>query len=151
MSTRIFVVHGPNLNLLGTREPEIYGSQTLADINARLAECAKELGIELHTAQHNGEGELIELVQQAGREASGLVINPGGYTHTSVALHDAIRGTTVPTVEVHLSNLYARDAFRHNSVTGSACRGVIMGFGSDSYLLGLRQLTSWVLGVSKGT
>ena len=136
----IYVIHGPNLNLLGTREPEIYGRLTLAELNAQLQAEAASLGVRIECFQSNHEGALIDRVHEAAQVGAGIVINPGGYTHTSVALHDAILGVSVPVIEVHLSNLYARDAFRHESVTGSACRGVIMGLGDGSYKLGIRAL-----------
>ena len=178
---RVLVLHGPNLNLLGTREPEIYGAETLAEIDISLIALGERLGLVVETAQANSEGRLIDLIQEfalcrpdtaisaaqlqvLGRElggsdpsasadsqaetvtgdspARGLVINPGGYTHTSIALRDAIAAVGLPTVEVHLSNLYGRESFRHTSVTGGACRGVIMGLGSESYRLALHALAS---------
>ncbi len=136
----ILVVHGPNLDLLGEREPEIYGRTTLAELDASLIRLGESLGLSVHTRQANAEGTIIDLVHEARRHYAGLVINPGGYTHTSIAIHDALRAVGVPVVEVHLSNLYGRDPRRHVSVTGAACRGVIMGFGPKSYELALRQL-----------
>lgn len=138
------VIHGPNLNLLGTREPEVYGHTTLAELDATLADLGAKLGLRISCDQANGEGEIVDLVHRAGADALGLVINPGGYTHTSVAIADALRGVSVPAIEVHLSNLYAREPFRHVSLTGAACAGVIMGFGVNSYEVALRQLAQHV-------
>lgn len=142
----VLVVHGPNLNLLGTREPGIYGSATLRELDARLVGLAAELGLAVTTAQANGEGELVDLVQSVRGAHAALVINPGGYTHTSVAIHDALKSLDVPIVEVHLSNLYSREALRHTSVTGAAAVGVIMGLGFDSYELALRHLAQTLTG-----
>jgi 3-dehydroquinate dehydratase-2 len=136
---RFVVLHGPNLNLLGEREPGVYGTASLADVDASLAQLAAALGVLVECHQANGEGALIEALH-AARFADGIVVNPGGYTHTSVALHDAIRACPCPVVEVHLSNLYAREPFRHVSVTGAACVGVVMGLGANSYHLALRHL-----------
>lgn len=139
----VLVIHGPNLNLLGRREPEIYGRLTLAELDAELVLLGEELGLRVTTHQGNGEGELVTLVQSAAQHA-GVVINPGGYTHTSVAITDALRAATVPIVEVHLSNLYGREPLRHVSLTGGACDGVIMGLGPSSYHLALRYLAAKV-------
>ena len=134
---RIQVLHGPNLNLLGTREPEHYGHVTLAAIDAELARRAAERGAEIRSAQSNVEGELIDRIQGALGWADAIVINPGSYSHTSIGIRDAIDAVGIPTVEVHLSNIYAREEFRHQSITAARCVGVISGFRAQSYYLGL--------------
>ena len=138
---KILILHGPNLNMLGTREPEIYGSRSLDDINMALIELGKEIGADLKCFQSNHEGALIDALQDAYTWADGVVFNPGGYTHTSVALRDAITAIGIPVIEVHLSNVYAREEFRHRSLISAVCRGKIAGFGWRSYVLAIRALS----------
>ncbi len=137
---KVTVLHGPNLDRLGVREPGIYGETTLADLDAAIAREAEAVGLSVVCRQSNHEGQLIEWVHGADGDADGLVINPAGYTHTSVALADALRAMRIPVVEVHLSNLYARESYRHVSHTAPACAGVIMGLGVEGYLLAIRYL-----------
>lgn len=137
---RVLVVHGPNLNLLGTREPEVYGTTTLAEIDRRLAAIAKEADAELRIVQSNHEGELLDAIQAASGWADGLLINPAGLTHTSVALRDALAAADVPVVEIHLSNVHAREEFRRHSYVSPVALGVVSGFGPQSYFLGLQAL-----------
>jgi 3-dehydroquinate dehydratase-2 len=137
-------LHGPNLNLVGTREPAIYGRTDLAQIDAMLVQLGTELGATVTCRQSNHEGILIDWLQAAANDADGVVINPGGYTHTSVALRDAIAAISVPCVEVHLSHVLAREEFRARSMTAPACIGSVSGFGSASYALGLRGLLEYL-------
>lgn len=137
---RILVLHGPNLNLLGAREPEIYGRTRLADIDAQLAGIAKERGAELECFQSNHEGALIDRIHEAASRASGILVNPGGLTHTSVALRDALVASGLPVVEVHLSNIFAREEFRRRSLVSGIALGVISGLGALGYRLGLEAL-----------
>ena len=134
---KVLVLHGPNLNLLGTRDPATYGKTTLAEIDAELRRRAKERGATVRCVQSNLEGKLVELIQKAKGTADAIVINPGGYTHTSVAIRDAIDAVGLPAIEVHLSNIHAREPFRHESITAAKCVGQITGFGPQSYYLGL--------------
>jgi 3-dehydroquinate dehydratase-2 len=139
---KIAVIHGANLRLLGTREPEVYGSDTLVDINRRLNELAVELGVQLETYQSNHEGEILDFVAEAAHRVDGFLINPGAFTHTSIALLDAFLGVQRPFVEVHLSNTARREEFRRHSYLSGAATGVVYGFGVHSYLLGLRGLVA---------
>lgn len=141
---RVLVLHGPNLNLLGTREPEVYGRTSLDTIEAQLNFQALELGAVVDSRQSNREGELVDWIQEARTEFEGIVLNAAGYTHTSVAIRDAIVASETPCVEVHLSNTHAREAFRKESLIAPVCVGVIMGFGAESYALGLRGLIDYL-------
>jgi 3-dehydroquinate dehydratase-2 len=134
---RVLVIHGPNLNLLGRRDPAVYGSTTLDEINAELKRRGGARGADVETVQSNLEGEIVDLVQSAHGRFDAIVMNPGGYTHTSVAIRDAIDAIAIPTIEVHLSNLHARESFRQTSITAARCVGQISGFGPQSYYLGL--------------
>ena len=137
---KIVVIHGPNLNLLGTREPAVYGSRTLSELDAEIAAHARARGVTVETFQSNHEGELVARIHQAAADGAGIVINPGAYTHTSLAIADALRGVDVPAVEVHLSNIHARGPERSRSVTAAACRGLVSGFGFAGYALGIDAL-----------
>lgn len=135
---KILVIHGPNLNLLGTREPEIYGRQTLAEIDAMLVRHGREAGVEVESFQSNHEGEIVDRIQRAASSGyAAIVMNPGAYAHTSLAIADAVRSVRTPVVEVHVSNIHARGPERARSVTAEACRGIISGFGPESYRLGV--------------
>jgi 3-dehydroquinate dehydratase-2 len=136
----VFVLNGPNLNLLGSREPAVYGSLTLEDLEARAREVGDELGLTVHCRQSNHEGALVDWIQEAGRAAQGIVLNAGAFTHTSVAIHDALRSVATPTIEVHLSNVHARESFRHHSYVSAVAAGIIIGLGVDGYDFALRAL-----------
>lgn len=135
---RILVLNGPNLNLLGTRQPEIYGKLTLAEINQKVRALAKDLGVEVEIRQSNHEGELVTWIQDAPKKFGAIVINPAAYTHSSIAMRDALTAVGIPTVEIHLSNIYKRETFRRHSYIAEAAVGQIAGFGVESYLLGIR-------------
>ena len=137
---KILIIHGPNLNMLGKREPEIYGAETLSDVNSRIETLAGELGVEVGFFQSNSEGEIVGKIQDAASEYGGIVMNPGAYTHTSIAIRDAILSTGLTVVEVHISNVHKREEFRHKSYVSGVALGVVSGFGIDSYFLGLRGL-----------
>lgn len=138
---KFYVIHGPNLNFLGIREPEVYGGDSLEAINTEIKNFAKENKVGVYFFQSNHEGEIIDTIQKAHREnVDGIIINPGAFTHYSYAIHDALKGITPPAIEVHLSNIHAREDFRKNSVTAPACKGQISGFGADGYILGLIAL-----------
>ena len=141
----VLVLNGPNLNLLGTRKPEVYGSTTLADVESRCREAAGKLGLDVEFRQSNHEGQLIDWIHECGAQVKaatsiGAVFNPGAYTHTSVALHDAIEGAAVPVIEIHISNVHAREAFRHHSYISPVARGTIVGFGVYGYVLAIQGL-----------
>ena len=140
----VLVLHGPNLNLLGTREPDVYGTDTLADIDSQLTELAEELKITIRIKQSNSEEMLIESLHSSREWANGVLFNPGAFTHTSVALRDAIAAIDVPVVEVHLSNIHARESFRRDSLLAPVCIGSISGFGTNSYMLGLQALKTHI-------
>jgi 3-dehydroquinate dehydratase-2 len=146
---KILILHGPNLNLLGKREPDVYGTTTLDEINKRVAALGGELGVETTFYQSNHEGELVQRIQDAMGTFSAVVFNPGAYTHTSVALRDAIASTGIPTIEVHLSNIHRREEFRRHSFIAAVALGQIAGFGPDSYLLGLRAAVQAVAAAGK--
>lgn len=145
---KILVLHGPNLNLLGRREPEVYGSTTLDDINQSLELLGQSLQVQVSAFQSNHEGDLVDKIHQAWGQQDGILINPGAYTHTSVAIRDAIAGVALPTVEVHLSNVYKREAFRHHSYIAPVAIGQISGFGAESYRLGLQALVGHLRSMS---
>lgn len=138
----ILVLNGPNLNLLGTRQPEIYGKTTLAQIEKKLGALAKDLGVKIACRQSNSEGELVTWIQQAAGKFGAILINPAAYTHTSLAMRDAIAAVGIPAIEIHLSNIYRRESFRHHSYIAEVAVGQIAGFGVESYLLGLRAAAS---------
>jgi 3-dehydroquinate dehydratase II len=139
----IYVLNGPNLNLLGTREPSTYGHATLADVEKLCADTAAQFGLKAHCRQSNHEGELVDFINEAhALKAAGIVINAGAYSHTSIALHDALKAVTVPTVEVHISNIHARESFRHHSFTAMAAFAILAGFGIDGYRLAINGLAA---------
>ncbi len=142
---RIAVVHGPNLRLLGRREPDIYGSNTLEEVDRALLDLAGELGVELEIFQSNHEGEILDFLEEASGRVGGVLINPAGLTHTSVSLRDALLGIGLPAVEIHLSNPASRERFRHRSLVAGATMGTVAGFGKNSYLLGLRALVAHLI------
>jgi 3-dehydroquinate dehydratase-2 len=141
---KVLVIHGPNLNLLGQREPEVYGALTLSRINAEMEKLARELGVEIEFFQSNHEGALVEAIQEALDRVEAIIINPAAYTHTSVALRDALLAVSLPAVEVHLSNVHRREEFRHRSLIADVAVGQVAGFGLHSYLLGLRAVLTLI-------
>lgn len=143
---KILAIHGPNLNLLGEREVDIYGSLTIDQINSKLKDAAKKKQVEITIVQSNHEGEIVELIGKAKNNFDALLINPAAYTHTSIAIRDAIEAVAIPTVEVHLSNIYAREEFRHTSVIAPVAKGQVTGFGLNSYLLGLEAAIGLISG-----
>ena len=148
---KILLIHGPNLNLLGEREPDVYGKLTLAEIDQRLAALAKEHGVELRTMQSNSEGAIIDAIQEARTWAGGLMINPGALTHYSLSIRDALSAVRLPAVEIHISNVFAREEFRHRSVIAPVCLGSVCGFGWRSYELGLIGLVEYLKSRSENT
>ena len=140
MPNTVFVLNGPNLNLLGLREPGVYGTTTLADVEASVRAAGERLGLAIDFRQSNHEGVLVDWIHEAREKASGIVINPGAYTHTSVALHDAIKAVGLPVIEVHISNIFARESFRHHSYVSPVAAGVLCGFGPEGYVLGVEAL-----------
>ena len=141
---KILVINGPNINMLGIREPGIYGNITLSAIEQELAGLARDLDVELEFFQSNHEGEIVEKIQRCLGKVGGIIINPAAYTHTSVAIRDALSAVSMPAIEVHISNVYSREEFRHNSFTAGVCAGQILGFGIDGYLFALRKLASMI-------
>lgn len=141
---KILVIHGPNLQLLGTREPDVYGRVTILEINKAMGSHAKKCGLSLFIVQSNHEGEIVDLLGKAGKSYKAVIINPAAYTHTSVAIRDALQAIQIPAVEVHLSNIYSREEFRKTSITAPACKGQICGFGKTSYLLALDAVAELV-------
>lgn len=144
MPDTVFVLNGPNLNLLGLREPAVYGSTTLADVEAEVRAAGDRLGLLVDFRQSNHEGVLVDWIHEAREKAVGIVINPGAYTHTSIALHDAVKGVALPVIEVHISNVFARESFRHHSYLSPVAAGVLCGFGTHGYVLGLEALAKIV-------
>jgi len=146
MSTRLLVLNGPNLNLLGTREPDVYGAETLKDIETACEALQEPLDVSIDWQQSNSEGALVDAIQAARNTHDGIILNAGAYTHTSVALRDAIAGTQMPTIELHLSNIHARESFRHHSYIAAVCVGQICGFGSAGYGLAIRAMADHLEG-----
>ncbi|WP_374642264.1 type II 3-dehydroquinate dehydratase [Tabrizicola sp.] len=142
MSKLVTLLNGPNLNLLGLRQPEIYGRETLDDVAARCADLAEDLGLRLRALQSNHEGQLIDWIHEARESSAGIIINPGAYSHTSIAILDALNAYDGPVLEVHISNIHKREAFRHHSYVSSRAEGVIAGFGTEGYLLALRRMAT---------
>ncbi|WP_416896931.1 MAG: type II 3-dehydroquinate dehydratase [Minwuia sp.] len=142
MADTLLILNGPNLNLLGTRQPEVYGRETLADIEGACQQVAQGFGVQVDFRQSNHEGELVDWIHEARGRSSGIIINPAAYSHTSVAILDALLAVEIPTVEVHLSNIHQRDEFRHHSYVSKAAKGVICGFGSLGYILAIQALTA---------
>lgn len=140
---KVYVINGPNLNLTGSRQPEVYGGETLSEIEKDICDKAAKLDIECICFQTNHEGEIIDLIHKANVDANAIILNAGAYSHYSYAIRDAVIGVDIPTVEVHISNIYARDEFRHTSVLSAVCKGVICGFGKDSYLLALGAISAF--------
>ncbi len=145
MSNRITVLNGPNLNLLGQRQPEIYGHETLADVKEKCRQVAADLGLDLRFEQSNHEGQIVDWIHEARAEAAGIIINAGAYTHTSVAILDALKAFDGPVIELHISNVHARESFRHHSFISARADGVIAGFGTEGYALSLQRMASLVL------
>lgn len=141
----IFIINGPNLNILGTREPSVYGKETLSDIQKSCEKEARALSVAIDFRQSNHEGEIIDWIQEAGKKASGLIINPAGYGHTSIAIMDALLAINIPSIEVHLSNIYKREEFRHHTYSSRAVRGIISGLGSHGYLIALDTLANTMI------
>ncbi len=146
MGKKILVIHGPNLNMLGIREPEIYGKTTLYDINSHLKESGKKLGVEVETFQSNSEGKIVDKIQQAMGKISGLIINPAAYTHTSIAIHDALLLLDVPIIEIHISNIYKREPFRHKSMISSVATAQLSGFGTMGYKMAMEAICLYMEG-----
>ncbi|WP_427869321.1 type II 3-dehydroquinate dehydratase [Leucobacter luti] len=146
MTARILLLNGPNLNLLGTREPEVYGSESLADVEALVARAAGEFGLDVRAVQSNHEGALIDAIQEAREDCSGIILNPGAFTHTSIALRDALASVPIPAIEVHISNVHAREEFRHHSYISAVAAGLIVGCGVQGYELAVRRLAQLLAG-----
>lgn len=141
---KILLINGANLNMLGVREPDKYGSESLADIEAEVIAKGQELNVEIHTYQSNIEGEIVDIIQKARGVYDGILINAGGYTHTSVVIRDAISAVNIPTIEIHMTNIHAREEFRHTSLLSGVCCGIVVGFGAKSYILALEGLVDLI-------